>query len=86
MKLIGTTFSLLCVVAVVILLVSLGTHISHATNSPPPACKKVTVDKILSLNYRDANILLSDGTVMTVNQATLKPGDSMCYYPNDVKH
>lgn len=44
-----------------------------------PKCVEVgTVTKILSLNYRDATIETSNGKTIVVNQATLKPGDSIC--------
>lgn len=37
-----------------------------------------TVKEILSLEYRDATILLTNGQTISVNQAVLKPGDSIC--------
>lgn len=39
---------------------------------------EVTVTEILSLDYRDATIKLSNGNTKVVNQATLKPGDKLC--------
>jgi len=36
------------------------------------------VVKILSLDYRDATIMLDSGKIMSVNQATLKIGDTIC--------
>lgn len=36
------------------------------------------VTSILSLDYRSADILLENGSKVTVNQATLKPGDAYC--------
>lgn len=37
------------------------------------------VVEILSLRYRSADILLENGMVITVNQATLTVGDNYCY-------
>lgn len=36
------------------------------------------VEEILSIDYRDADILLENGMTVTVNQATLEPGDKWC--------
>lgn len=36
------------------------------------------VEDILSINYRSADILLENGMTITVNQATLAPGDDWC--------
>jgi len=44
----------------------------------PKCVETATVEKILELQYRDAVIQLSNGKIITVNQATLKPGDSVC--------
>ena len=53
----------------------------HIAATNPVVCKKTsTVVEILELRHRDAVIRLADGTVKTVNQATLKPGDSTCVY------
>lgn len=45
-------------------------------DTPKYVCQTVQVKEILSLNYRDAMILLSNGKQVDVNQATLKPGDN----------
>jgi len=48
----------------------------------PPArivCKRSeTVKSILELMGRDAVVLLSNDEKLTVNQASLKPGDTVC--------
>ena len=43
-------------------------------------CKSSSeVIKITELNYRDATVLMANGEYITVNQATLKIGDTYCY-------
>jgi len=55
------------------------TAVLIASSPPAPTClRNETVTKILELRYRDAIILLSDGTQRTVNQATLKIGSQYC--------
>lgn len=54
----------------------------HEDFNPQPSCVNVKVKEILALNYRDADILLENGAIMSVNQATLKPGDTVCYQDN----
>jgi len=42
-------------------------------------CKRSeTVTSILELKYRDAVVLLSNDEKLIVNQASLKPGDTVC--------
>lgn len=36
------------------------------------------VKEIISLDYQNANIKLSNGRIVTVNQVKLKPGDNYC--------
>ena len=45
----------------------------------PMVCTEYAkVSAILSLNYRHATIKLDNGEEVSVNQATLKPGDKYC--------
>jgi len=45
---------------------------------PPRCLETLTVTAIKELKYRDAVIELSDGSLITVNQATLKIGSPYC--------
>lgn len=47
--------------------------------APPPTCvEEAVVKEILSVQYRHATFLLTDGRQVTLSQATLKPGDTFC--------
>lgn len=48
------------------------------SDSKTECTKQATVVEIVSINYREASVRLSDDTVRVVNQATLKPGDVYC--------
>jgi hypothetical protein len=62
-----------------IILICLGLAMNEAEH--PDVCKhEETVTQILELRYRDAVVLLSDGSKRNVNQATMKPGDKFCTY------
>ena len=61
-------------------LVSVGVYALYALNTlNTHKCHEYqTVSKILEVKYRDANVLLSNGKVITVYQAKLRPGDPIC--------
>lgn len=57
-------------------------YIDRTTESPK-CVDTARVGKIVELKYRDAVVELTDGRRVTVNQATLKPGDQMCVRYSD---
>lgn len=64
----------LCLLGAVVII---GTALSD--HSEPGVCTDESkVKAILSIDYRDATILLEDGRKLRVNQASLKPGDTYC--------
>lgn len=48
------------------------------SNNPLTCVQSSKVKEILSVNYRSASIKLVSGEVITLNQATIKPGDDYC--------
>lgn len=66
-------------IAFMILLVAAAAYgIYYDLTNPIVCVEKATVKEILALQYRDGVIRLEDGRVITVNQMTLKPGDTFC--------
>lgn len=66
-------------IAFMILLVASAAYAIHYDRTNPIVCvEKSKVKEILALQYRDGVIRLEDGRVITVNQMTLKPGDTLC--------
>lgn len=57
-----------------------GAFILHSVmTTPDPHCTAwVPVKAITSVDYRSATLLLNDLSTVTVNQATIKPGDLYC--------
>lgn len=49
-----------------------------SNNDQNECLEQTKVKEIVALMYRDAKIKLDDGSTMIVNQATLKPGDTIC--------
>lgn len=47
-------------------------------HDPLVCVDEVTVKEILSVDFRDATILTTDGRQITVNQEKLKPGSPYC--------
>jgi len=53
--------------------------LDHLTEFAKPTCLETSsVAMIKELKYRDAVIVLEDGSEMIVNQATLKVGSEIC--------
>lgn len=45
----------------------------------PPICQEwSSVKTILSVDYRDATVLMENGKILTINQGHVKPGTKMC--------
>lgn len=67
------------VVALLVLnAIILGVCIHHDSTHENVCVNEVEVADILAVRYRSADILLTNGHVIEVNQATLKPGDPYC--------
>ena len=60
--------------ATALIIASLFLPVRHVTCSA-----KSTVVEIQAIHYRGATLLMSDGEIIKVNQATLKAGDEFCY-------
>ena len=70
----GTIFSISTAVLIAVL-----AYMWYQDAFHPYVCVQTsTVKTILSINYRDATILLENGETKVVNQAKLAPGDKFC--------
>ena len=65
---------------VVLMLITAGlvTTCVRDNNNPLTCVQSSKVKEIISVNYRSADIKLTSGEVITLNQATIKPGDDYC--------
>lgn len=48
------------------------------SNKETYCMEEYTVEEIIELAYRDAYVRISNDTIIKVNQASLKVGDSVC--------
>jgi len=75
----STLFATLLIWGSIAALVIFAITLTYIDAAYPYTClEHSTVKSILSLNYRDATILLENGSTVAVNQATLKPGEEFC--------
>lgn len=60
--------------------------ISRDLADPQVCAEEAKVKAILSVDYRDATILLEDGRELRVNQSTVKPGQMYCLHKDYRSH